>query len=94
MFFKRGCDGCHTPETHYTAKVTTDVGTAARHDTSGMFDIPQLDRIYQRAPYLHSGQALSLEEIWTRFNAVDRHGATSDMTKQQLNDLVEFLKSL
>jgi YVTN family beta-propeller protein len=94
IFFSKGCFECHTPETHYTARVSADVGTAARHDTSGLFDIPQLDRIYQRAPYLHSGAALSLEEIWTRFNPADKHAVTSDMTKQELNDLVEFLKSL
>lgn len=94
LFFQKGCNVCHTPETHYTAKISADVGTAARYDTSGLFDIPQLDRIYQRAPYLHSGRALSLEEIWTRFNVADKHAVTSDMTKRELNDLVEFLKSL
>jgi len=94
IFFNKGCDTCHTPETHYTAKVSTDVGTATRYDTSGFFDIPQLDRVYERAPYLHSGQALKLEEIWTKYNPEGKHGATSDMTKEQLEDLVEFLKTL
>ncbi len=36
----------------------------------------------------------TLEEIWTRFNPRDLHGFTNDMTKDQLNDLVEFLKTL
>jgi YVTN family beta-propeller protein len=94
IFFKKGCDTCHTPETHYTAKVSTDVGTATQYDTSGFFDIPQLDRVYERAPYLHSGQALTLEEIWTKHNADDKHGVTSDLTQEQLADLVEFLKTL
>jgi mono/diheme cytochrome c family protein len=94
LFFKKSCDTCHTPETHYTAKVSTDVGTATKYDTSGFFDIPQLDRVCERAPYLHSGQALTLEEIWTKYNPKDNHGFTSDMTKEQLDDLVEFLKTL
>jgi cytochrome c peroxidase len=59
-----------------------------------MFDIPQLDRVYERPPYLHSGQALSLEEIWTKFNVQGKHGITSDMNKEKLNDLIEFLKTL
>jgi cytochrome c peroxidase len=59
-----------------------------------VFDIPQLDRVYDRPPYLHTGQALSLEEIWTKFNVQDKHGVTSDMTKEELNDLVEYLKTL
>jgi YVTN family beta-propeller protein len=94
IFFQKGCNACHTPETHYTARVSADVGTASRYDTSGVFDIPQLDRIYQKPPYLHDGEALTLEEIWTVYNPEDKHGVTSDMSKEQLNDLIEFLKTL
>jgi YVTN family beta-propeller protein len=94
IFFQRFCDTCHTPATHYTARISFDVGTATKYDTNGFFDVPQLDRIVQRPPYLHSGEALSLEELWTIYNPQDRHGVTSDMTKEDLNDLIEFLKSL
>ena len=88
------CDTCHPANSHYTSKTSFDVGTAAKFDTSGLFDTPQLDRVYQDAPYLHNGEALSLEEIWTLFNNYDQHGVTSDMNKNQLNDLIEFLKTL
>jgi len=94
IFFQKACDNCHPPATHYTAKTSFDVGTAAKYDTSGMFDVPQLDRIYEKPPYLHNGEAKSLEEIWTLYNPTDKHGVTSDMTKEELNDLVEFLKTL
>ena len=94
IFFQKSCDTCHTPATHYTAKVSSDVGTASNYDTSGLLDIPQLDRIYEKPPYLHNGEARSLEEIWTLYNPADKHGVTSDMSKEQLNDLVEFLKTL
>ncbi|MFZ0961062.1 MAG: hypothetical protein WAO35_09165 [Terriglobia bacterium] len=88
------CDTCHPAETHYTARYSTDVASATKYDTSGMFDIPQLDRVYEDAPYLHNGEALTLEEIWTVYNNQDTHGVTSDMSKQQLNDLIEYLKTL
>jgi YVTN family beta-propeller protein len=88
------CDTCHPAETHYTARYSTEVGSATKYDTSGLFDIPQLDRVYEDAPYLHNGEALTLEEIWTVFNDSDKHGVTSDMSKEQLNDLIEFLKTL
>ena len=88
------CDTCHPAETHYTARYSTEVGSATKYDTSGLFDIPQLDRVYEDAPYLHNGEALTLEEIWTVFNNEDKHGVTSDMTKEQLNDLIEYLKTL
>jgi YVTN family beta-propeller protein len=94
IFYQKACDTCHPPATHYTAKTSFDVGTAAKYDTSGMFDVPQLDRIYEKPPYLHNGEARSLEEIWTIYNRADKHGVTSDMSKEQLNDLVEFLKTL
>jgi YVTN family beta-propeller protein len=94
IFFQKACDTCHPPATHYTAKTSFDVGTAAKYDTSGIFDVPQLDRIYEKPPYLHNGEARSLEEIWTIYNPTDKHGVTSDMSKEQLNDLVEFLKTL
>ncbi len=94
IFFKKSCDTCHPPATHYTAKTSFDVGTANQYDTSGLFDVPQLDRISQRPPYMHSGEAKSLEELWTIYNPQDKHGVTSDMSKEELNDLIEFLKSL
>ena len=91
---EKRCDTCHPAETHYTARFSTDVGSATKFDTSGVFDIPQLERVYEDAPYLHNGEALTLEEIWTVYNNHDTHGVTSDLSKEQLNDLIEFLKTL
>ena len=56
--------------------------------------MPHLNNIYDSAPYLHNGIAATLEEIWTRYNPHDEHGVTNDMTKDQLNDLIEYLKTL
>jgi len=88
------CYYCHPPLTHFTSRVTMNVGTATPYDTIQGFDIPQLDGVHMRAPYLHNGEALTLEEIWTKFNPQDKHGITSDMDKVQLNDLIEYLKTL
>ncbi len=63
-------------------------------DVNSTFDVPHLNNIYDSAPYLHNGVAASLEEIWTVFNPNDQHGITNDMTKDQLNDLIEYLKTL
>ena len=94
VYYKKNCDTCHPAATHFTAKSSFDVGTANKYDTSGLIDVPQLDRVYERPPYLHSGEALSLEELWTVYNPADKHGVTSDMSKEELNDLIEFLKTL
>jgi hypothetical protein len=44
-------------------------------------------------PYLHDGSARTLEEIWTVYNADDKHGRTNDLTKNELNDLIEYLRT-
>jgi YVTN family beta-propeller protein len=83
----RRCSTCHRPPL-YSVRLSFDVGTG------GMFDTPHLLGLADTAPYLHDGRALSLEEIWTLYNTNDLHGVTSYMNKIQLNDLVEFLKTL
>jgi hypothetical protein len=88
------CYTCHSPLTHYTSRVLMDVGTATPDDTIQAFDVPQLEGVATRPPYLHNGEALELEDIWTKFNPEDKHGITSDLNKAQLNDLIEFLKTL
>ncbi len=88
------CVTCHPAGTHHTLKTMANVGSSNRYDTLSAFDIPQLDRVYQDAPYLHNGEALTLEEIWTVFNDKNTHGYTSDMSKEQLNDMIEYLKTL
>lgn len=87
------CTTCHFPPL-YTDRRLHDVDTKMPNDTTGTFDTPHLNNIYDSAPYLHNGMADTLEEIWTRYNPNDRHGVTNDMTKDQLNDLVEYLKTL
>ena len=88
------CYSCHAPLTHYTSRVLMDVGTATPYDTIHAFDVPQLEGVVMKPPYLHNGEALEMEDIWTKFNPKDQHGITSDMNKVQLNDLIEFLKTL
>ncbi len=88
------CYYCHAPFTHYTSRVQMDVGTATPYDTIHAFDVPQLEGAAMKPPYLHNGEALTLEEIWTEFNPNNQHGFTSDLRKDELNDLVEYLKTL
>ena len=87
------CVTCH-PAPLYTDGRIHDVGTKFAYDRDGRFDAPHLLNIYDSAPYLHNGIARTLEEIWTVYNPHDTHGVTNDMTKDQLNDLVEYLKTL
>jgi len=50
--------------------------------------------LYRTAPYLHHGKAAKLKDVLTTQNKADRHGTTSHLSDDQINDLVEFLKAL
>ena len=86
------CSYCHSGAKG-TSQKSFDVGTRKPTDNSGMLDTPQLTNIALTQPYLHDGSAKTLEEIWTVFNPHDQHGRTNDLTKDELNDLIEYLKT-
>lgn len=90
---ERQCHYCHAPPL-YTSRMKTDVGTRGPTSRIDEFDTPHLLGIGASAPYLHDGRARSLEELWTIYQTNDLHGVSSYMNKHQLNDLVEFLKTL
>ena len=87
------CATCHAGP-KYTINKSFDVGTGRKTDRSPLVDTPHLPGIANTAPYLHDGSARSLEEIWTVFNPKDTHGVTNDLTKDELNDLIEYLRTL
>jgi len=86
------CSYCHSGPKG-TSQRSFDVGTKKPTDNSGFFDTPQLTNTALTAPYLHDGSARTLEEIWTVFNPEDKHGRTNDLTKDELNDLIEYLRT-
>ena len=87
------CTYCHSGP-KYTNQKQLDIGSGKMTDRSPVVDVPQLSNVAYSAPYLHDGSARSLEEIWTVFNPKDTHGVTNDLTKDELNDLIEYLKTL
>jgi len=87
------CVTCHPPPLYTNLKMA-DVSTLAETDDPMLFDTPHLNNIFAAAPYLHDGRAKTLEEIWTVYGEDDKHGHVNDLTKMQLNDLVDYLKSI
>ena len=86
------CITCHSLP-YGTDRMRHDVGSKNDHDWDGVFDTPHLTNVYHRPPYMHDGRCYSLEEIWTEYNPDDTHGVTNDMMKDQLNALIEYLKT-
>ena len=86
------CVFCHSGS-QGTNQQSFDVGTQKTTDNAGVLDTPQLTNIAITGPYLHDGSAPTLEQIWTVFNLEDKHGRTNDLTKDELNDLIEYLRT-
>jgi len=86
------CSYCHSGPKGTNQKLF-DVGTRKPTDNSGILKAPPLTEIALTAPYLHDGSARTLEEIWTVYNPDDKHGRTNDLTKDELNDLIEYLRT-
>jgi len=91
-----GCAECHSG-TSLTDRKLHDVGTGQDDPTELMgprYDTPTLLGIYRTGPYLHHGQAETLEEVLTTANRQDRHGRTSQLTPEDVHDLVAYLQAL
>lgn len=86
------CSYCHSGPLG-TSRKSFDVGTKDPYDDSGLLDTPQLVNVALTGPFLHDGRAATLEEIWTLYNPHDQHGRTNDLTKDELNDLIEYLRT-
>ena len=86
------CAFCHCGPKGTNQKLF-DVQTLKPNDNPSLFKTPPLTNIALTAPYLHDGSAQSLEEIWTIYNSAEKHGRTSDLTKDELNDLIEYLRT-
>jgi YVTN family beta-propeller protein len=89
-----GCATCHSFDL-YTDLRRHEVGTRGRFDAPrDRFYTPTLVELWRTAPYLHDGSAATVRDVLTTKNRGDRHGRTSHLTQEQLDDLAEFLLSL
>ncbi|MBN1344477.1 MAG: hypothetical protein JXQ73_17440 [Phycisphaerae bacterium] len=87
------CATCH-PVGLYTDLKLYDVGTRGELDRKDHFDTPTLVELWRTGPYLHNGAAVTLRDVLTTFNKKDQHGATSQLSKEQIEDLAVYLLSL
>jgi len=87
------CKLCH-PGPLFTNLDAYNVGTRVDTDRTGTFDTPTLVELWQGAPYLHHGRAATLREVLTKFNPGDKHGRTSHLSPDDIDALIEYLRSL
>ncbi|MDG2224320.1 MAG: beta-propeller fold lactonase family protein [Rubripirellula sp.] len=100
---KASCDRCHTgPALTIGKRRFVDTGEG-RYDTLELstgakvsptqFDVPHLLGVWDSGPYLHDGRAKTLRDVFAKHNPNDKHGKTSKLSEQELDDLIEYLKT-
>lgn len=96
--FSRSCMSCHvdvtgtdnnTGKLHPPDETGMDGAYAARTANKAYRTTP-LRGLWQHAPYFHDGKAATLADVVSHYNRVRK----LDLSDEQQNDLVEFLKSL
>jgi YVTN family beta-propeller protein len=92
VFMDAQCAICHGPEL-FTNLQKYDVGTGIGREKNLKFDTPTLIEVWRTAPYLYDGRAATMKEVFTNFNPEDKHGATSNLSEEEINDLVEYVLS-
>jgi len=93
VFKQANCAKCH-PAPLYTNLEKYDVATGRDREKNLEFDTPTLIELWRSAPYLHDGRAVTMKDVLTKDNHDDKHGRTSDLTAEQINNLVQFVLSL
>lgn len=88
IFEQHDCARCHAPPT-YTTPDVYDVGLKDKEGNK-QFNPPSLRGLSHRGPFFHDGSAKTLEEIFSQ----RKHPSDSSYEAEEVQDLVEFLRSL
>jgi cytochrome c peroxidase len=89
---KANCVRCHKPPLFTDDKVH-DVGLGVPGDAYRGFNPPSLLGVYDRIHYLHDGRAASLEEVLKKHHTPESLNG-QELTPQELEDLIAYLRSL
>jgi hypothetical protein len=90
---KASCIDCHDGKYRTNMKLHW-VGTGIGDEVEMKYDVPSLREIWRTAPYLHDGRAVSIREVLTTFNPDGYHGNISDLSEDELDQLIEYMKTL
>ncbi|RCS52638.1 hypothetical protein DTL42_07305 [Bremerella cremea] len=88
IFLRQNCIKCHAPP-KYTAPELYDVGMEDK-ERNRAFNPPSLRGIGHRDTYFHDASVTSLRDVFE----VHGHQLQTELSQQQLDDLLHFLRSL
>ena len=90
---KAACNTCHGgPE--FTDGKIHEVGLEERDDAYRGYNPPSLRGVYDKDPYLHDGRAKSLRDALSGPHSAESVTGLGELTTQELDDLIAYLKSL
>ena len=90
---RAACTSCHDGP-GYSGSTVHDVGLGKPGDAYVGFNPPALRGISRKARWLHNGRARSLEELLTRYHGPEQVSGMPPLKKEELRDLLAFLKSI
>ncbi len=90
---KVGCSKCH-PAPLYTDKKMHNVQSRGKYDRRDDYDTPTLIECWRTAPYMHDGHYTTIKDLLTEGGHGQVFGGADDLNEKQIDDLVEFVKSL
>ena len=95
-FTALGCQVCHPPPL-FTDLELHDVGTGDPakeknpHGRGTNFDTPSLRGVWFTAPYFHDGSAATLRDVFSKGTT---HNISADISEQELQALIAYLRAL
>jgi YVTN family beta-propeller protein len=90
---RAGCLQCHRGP-QFTDGQVHDVGLGSPRDRYRGYNTPSLRGAYLKVKFLHDGRAESLREVLSGPHAPEKVAGSGPLAPQELDDLVEYLKSL
>jgi len=89
---KARCAKCHHGD-QYTSERNYDVGLEPDGSPYKLWNPPSLRGLWDRGPYLHDGRAATLSDLLDKHHPPEKLGG-EELNKEELNDLIEFLRAL
>ncbi|MBQ9875190.1 MAG: hypothetical protein IJM30_12090 [Thermoguttaceae bacterium] len=93
VFQRIGCATCHLGD-YYTDLRLHDVDSKAPNDSIREFDTPTLIEVWRTAPYLNTGEYLTIRELLEKGKHGVKDGQFDELSKEEQDDLIEFVSSL
>jgi cytochrome c peroxidase len=90
---KAACNTCHGGPELTDGKIH-EVGLEERDDAYRGYNPPSLRGLYDKDPYLHDGRTATLRQVLTDAHSAEKVTGLGDLSSQEIDDLIAYLKSL